>query len=305
MDRGSRLVHLKADRLSLLEWKKHSPESPNLYANSSFKRIRRVSQSVEPRHEAATKGQCRQIPRDLLRWGGAKLKRCWVTSTMCGALDPLLNQVQRLICSKRLVFSPIVDEEPFDLGAELSVHPGLELSKLLERFILPSDGICPRAKRIIASQGDHTWSSCTGVPLLMPLTDMHAGRCGIAAAVVAKKCFIVSTIFNWRTTPLTSECGISVPHYAIAGPEVIVIEESGYPNNEFRVRPMLRDLEETLKVRDHGSPSMAIFGLDIKIRRIQKSLAGLRISYNTARPGILGRLAHCRGTFRYPTTRPR
>ena len=74
----------------------------------------------------------------------------------------------------------------------------------------------------------------------------------------------------------------------------------------------MRDLEETLKVRDHGSPrsrgkrcgsailasfrslvnkmvricrSMAIFGLDIKIRRIQKSLAGLRIYYNTARPG--------------------
>jgi hypothetical protein len=57
MDRGSRLVHLKADRLSLLEWKKHSPESPNLYANSSFKRIRRVSQSVEPRHEAVSLSQ--------------------------------------------------------------------------------------------------------------------------------------------------------------------------------------------------------------------------------------------------------
>ena len=59
------------------------------------------------------------------------------------------------MCSDRQVFSPIVGEEPLDLGAELSVHPGLKLSELLERFMLPSHGIGPRATRIIVSKGDH------------------------------------------------------------------------------------------------------------------------------------------------------
>jgi hypothetical protein len=81
------------------------------------------------------------------------------------------------------------------------VHPGLKLSELLERFMLSSHSICPRATRIIVSKGDHvpgaifgnrhihnvrmnhfehsrrmqTRPSCTGVPLLILLT-RHARR---------------------------------------------------------------------------------------------------------------------------------
>jgi hypothetical protein len=59
------------------------------------------------------------------------------------------------VCSNRQVFSPVVGEEPLDLGAELTVHLGLKLSELLERFMLPSYGIYLRATRIIVSKGDH------------------------------------------------------------------------------------------------------------------------------------------------------
>jgi hypothetical protein len=58
-----------------------------------------------------------------------------------------LNSLEFEVRSDRQVFSPVVGEEPFDLGAELSVHPGLELSELLERFMFPSHGIFPRATK--------------------------------------------------------------------------------------------------------------------------------------------------------------
>jgi hypothetical protein len=49
-----------------------------------------------------------------------------------------LNSLGLEVCSDRQVFSPVVGEESLDLGAELSVHPGLKLPEPLTRFMLIS-----------------------------------------------------------------------------------------------------------------------------------------------------------------------
>jgi hypothetical protein len=59
------------------------------------------------------------------------------------------------MCSNWQILSPIIGEESSDLGAELSVHLGLKMLELRERFMLPSYSIGPRATRIIISKGDH------------------------------------------------------------------------------------------------------------------------------------------------------